>query len=73
MLDFALIDLFDWSHNPLHLTLYPDVLKIKKTIIFLKIKFAKMPFVSKLQIHFWLLCGLDILAAEWPDYGFVIC
>ena len=26
---------------------------------------------TNLQIHFWLLCGLDVLAAGWPDYGFV--
>ena len=37
-------DLFDWRHNPSHLTLYRDVLKIK-TIIVVKQNFAKMPFV----------------------------
>ena len=37
-------DLFDRSHNPSHLTMYPDVLKIK-TIIVVKQIFAKMPFV----------------------------
>ena len=31
-----------------------------------------MTFVFYLQIHFWLLYHLDILTAEWPDYGFVI-
>ena len=30
-----------------------------------------MPFVYYLQIHFWLLCGLDVLAVGLPDYGFV--
>ena len=44
-------DLFDRGHNPSHLTLYPDVLKIK-TIIVVKQNFAKMPFVYYLQIHF---------------------
>ena len=38
-------------------------------------KFVKMPFVYYyLQIYkipIWLLCSLDILAAGWPDYGFV--
>ena len=37
-------DLFDREHNPSHLTLYPDVLKIKITIVVKQI-FAKMPFV----------------------------
>ena len=36
-------DLFDQSHNLLHSSLYPDVLKIK-TIIVEKQNFAKMPF-----------------------------
>ena len=27
--------------------------------------------ITNLQIHFWLLCGLDILEAGGPDYGFV--
>ena len=47
-------DLIDRSHNTSHLTLYPDVLKIK-TIIVVKPIFAKMPFVflliTNLQIH----------------------
>ena len=30
-----------------------------------------MSFVYYLQIHFMLLCGLDILEVGWPDYGFV--
>ena len=30
-----------------------------------------MPFVYYLQIHFWLLCSLDVLTAGLPDYGFV--
>ena len=34
-------DLFDRTHNPLHLTLYPDVLKME-TIIAVIQKFAKM-------------------------------
>ena len=42
-------DLFDWSYNPSHLTLYPDVLKIK-TIIIEKQNFSKTPFVYYLQI-----------------------
>ena len=63
-------DLFDRDHNPSHFTMYPDVLKIK-TIIVAKQKFAKIPFVYYLQIHFWLLCGLDVLTAVWPDNGFV--
>ena len=37
-------DVFDQRHNPSHSTLYPDVLKIK-TIIVVKQKFDKMPFV----------------------------
>ena len=28
--------------------------------------------IYNLQIHFWLLCSLDVLAAGWPDYGFII-
>ena len=44
-------------------TLYPYVLKIK-TIIVVKQNFAKMPFIYYLQIHIWLLCGLDVLASE---------
>ena len=55
-------DLFDWGHNSSHLTLYPDVLKIKTIIVVLQ-KISKMPFVYYLQIHFWLLCSLDVLAA----------
>ena len=43
-------DLFDWSHNPSHSTLYPDVLKIK-TIIVEKQNFTKMPFVYYLQVN----------------------
>ena len=42
-------DLFDWSHNTSHSSLYPDVLKIK-TIIVEKQNLAKMPFVYYLQI-----------------------
>ena len=34
-------------------------------------KFVKMPFVYYLQIHIWLLCGVDVLASGWPDHGFV--
>ena len=63
-------DLFDRRIYPSHLTLHADVLKIK-TIIVVNQKFAKMPFVYYLQIHFWLLCSLDVLAAGWPDYGFI--
>ena len=55
-------DWLDWDHNMSHLTLYPDVLEIK-TIIDVKQKFAKIPFVYYLQIHFWLLFGLDFLVA----------
>ena len=43
-------DLFDPNHNASHSTLYPDVLKIK-TIIVVKQKFAKTPFVYYLQIY----------------------
>ena len=43
-------DLFDWSHNPSHSTLYPDVLKIK-TIIVEKQSFTKMPFIYYLQVY----------------------
>ena len=60
-------DLFDWSHNPSHSILYPDVLKIK-TMIFVKQNFAKMPFVYYLQIHFWQLWSWDVLAAGLSDY-----
>ena len=37
-------DLFDQDHNSSHLTMYPDILKLK-TIIVVKQKFAKLPFV----------------------------
>ena len=57
--------MFDRDHNPSHLTLYPDILKINKIIV-VKQKFAKMPFVYYLQIHF----GYSA-AAGWPDYRFV--
>ena len=26
--------------------------------------------ITNLQIQFWQLCGLDVLAAEWQDYCF---
>ena len=62
-------DWFDWDHNPSHLTLYPDVLKVK-TIIFGEIVFPKMLLVyfvfTNLQIH-----HLATLLAGCPDYGFV--
>ena len=63
-------DLLAREHNPSHSTLYPDILKTKTTTL-VKQKFAKMSFVYYLQINFWLLCSLDVLAAGWPDYGFV--
>ena len=56
-------DMFERTHIPSHLTLHPDVLKIK-TIIVLKQKISKMPFVYYLQIHFWLLCSLEVLAKD---------
>ena len=65
-------DWFDWDHNLSHLTLYPDVLKKNNNCCETKIfKNAISLLFTNLQIHFWLLCGLDILAAGWPDYGFV--
>ena len=63
-------DLFDWSHNTSHSSLYPDVLKIKNNNYF-ETKFLKMPFLYNLQIHIWLLCGMDVLASGWPDHRFV--
>ena len=67
-------DLFDREHNPSHSSLCPDVLKIK-TIIVVNKKFAKMPFVYYLQIYKsisgYSIYGLDVLAAGWPDYGWV--
>ena len=51
VLGHHLKDLFDRRHNLSHSTLYPDVLKIK-TIIVVKQKFSKLPFVYYyLQIH----------------------
>ena len=47
---FRVKALFYHSHNPPHSTLYPDVLKIK-TIIVVKYKLVKMPFVYYLQIY----------------------
>ena len=63
-------DMFDRRHNPSHLTLYPDFLKIK-TIIVVKQKFAKIPFVYYLQIYKSISGVLCSLAAEWPDYRLV--
>ena len=53
-------------------TVYPDVSKIK-TIIVVNFfcKNAICLLFTNLQIHFLLLCGLDILGAGSPDYGFV--
>ena len=67
-------DLFHRGHNPSHLTLYADVLKIKTIPNSYEKKFKNSISLlfTNLQIHFWLLCSLDILAAGWPDYGFVI-
>ena len=55
---------------------------LKKTIFAVKFFFCKNAIslfrVSRfgtplfLQIHFWLLCRLDVLTAGCPDYGFVI-
>ena len=39
-------DLFDHSHNPSHLTLYPDVLKINTTIV-AEQKFEKMSIAHR--------------------------
>ena len=52
-------DLFDWGHNPSHSTLYPDVLKIKTTIVEKK-NFAKMPFV-----YYLLYKSISDISAAW--------
>ena len=60
------------SHNPSHLTFYPDVLKIK-TIIVVKQIFSKMPFVYYLQINksiIWQPCCQDVQAAELSEIDF---
>ena len=56
-------DMFDREHNPSHSTLYADVLKIHKYNNCCEIFFFKDAIFYYLQIHFWLLCGLDVLAA----------
>ena len=37
----------------------------------MKQNLSEMPFVYYLQIHYWLLCSLEVLAAVWQGYGFV--
>ena len=63
-------DLFDWSHNPSHSLLYPDVLKIK-TIIVVKQLFEKMPFVFiNYKSIIWQPCCPDVQAAELSEMDF---
>ena len=63
-------DLLDRDHNPSHLTLNSNVLKIKKTIIVVKQIFTKMAFVYYLKIYksiIWQPCCQDVQAAELSE------
>ena len=55
-------DMFDWSDNPSHLTLYPDVLK-KKPIVE-KQNLTKMPFVYYLQVY----KSISDNSADWMSW-----